>query len=300
MHRKKLMIFSFLISILLIFTSCGSSGNHDNMATKENANISESYEESYDSAAKDTIDSEDNIDPSEVEPITDKIITNIYLDIETTDFKSFINNLEELLTKNNGYIENSNIYHNDYSRTYKSGNFVIRIPKDKADEFKIAIAEKGHLTSESTNKQDVSSHYRDTESRLKIIETKEQRILKLLDSATTMSDIIELEKELNNTIYEKESLTSSLLNLDDSIDYSTVHINIMEVERYSNVENKDTGLSTRISNAFKDSLHFFTGSLEDILIFMIYAMPFLIIFIILIFIIRKLLKKYNKNNKPPA
>ncbi len=50
-------------------------------------------------------------------------------------------------------------------------------------DFKSSLNGVGNIISESTNKEDVTRQYKDTESRLKVIETKEERILALLSKA---------------------------------------------------------------------------------------------------------------------
>ena len=41
-----------------------------------------------------------------------------------------------------------------------------------------------------------------------------------------MEDIITLENQLSQIIYEKENLTANLKDMDDKVDYSTVHLEI--------------------------------------------------------------------------
>lgn len=288
MNRKRTILILFIISILL-FTSCGGNKTADMESSKD------IYTEEYD---EEPMKNEtENISNTVAYEPHDKFIITMNLDIETTDFENFSLDMEKIISQNNGYIENSSISHNNSYGNYKNAHYTLRIPKESMDNFKNSLIEKGNLTNENTNREDVSSQYKDTESRLKLIETKEKRILKLLESANIMTDIIELEKELNNTIYEKESLTSILLNLDDKIDYSTIYVYVSEVERYSNVDNKDNGLSIRISNAFKNSFHFFIKSLENILIFFIYAIPFIIVLVIFFLVIRKIFRSFrNKKN----
>lgn len=235
-----------------------------------------------------------------------KIITTMYLSFETTEFDTTKSNLDKLISKYKAYIEESNISYNTYydGRKYRQGEFTIRVPKKELSNFKSELDGIGNLTSEHTRKEDVTKHYRDTESRLKVITTKEERILSLLEKATQIEDIIALENQLTEIIYEKEQLKSSLLNIDDKVEYSTISMDIREVLKLTDQETKGTSFWTRIKNAFNNSLYGFGVSIQDFVIWLIYALPMIIVLIILGFIGVKLLKKvkikgiWKKKDRP--
>lgn len=232
---------------------------------------------------------------SPLEP--EKVITTLYLAFETTEFEKSNEELNKLIEKYKAYVEYSNISYNQYysNVSYRYGEFVIRVPKESIKSFKTELALIGNLKSESTNKQDVTKQYTDTESRLKVIEVKEARILALLQKAEKIEDIIALENQLSNTIYEKESLKASLLTLDDQVDFSTVNLNIQEVSKTTNAETVDTTFGTKVKNAINDSIYFFRNTLEGLAILMIYVLPFLIIIAILVYLAYKIIKKYRKD-----
>lgn len=290
--KGKFIILTLLMSFLLIMTSCSSNMdravNEDNWAPQSQSSREDSPQDDYDYDEEvEESDSPANIDP-------EKIITSLNLSFETLDFDDFREGIEKLIEENQGYIEHSNLWYGGYSRAYRRGEYTIRVPRENLNRFKDHISELGHITNESTDRQNVTSQYRDTESRLRIVETKEERILELLETADLMSDIIELERELNNIVYEKEYLTQQLMGLDDRIDYSLVNLSVEEVDRLSTTEALDTNLGTRIKNAFTDSIHFFYNAMENLIIFFVYSIPFLIVLVILGLIARIFYKKYKK------
>lgn len=67
-----------------------------------------------------------------------------------------------------------------------------------------------------------------------------------MEKAEKIEDIIALENQLSETIAEKESLKTSLINIDDKVDFSTINIEIQEVEKLSNAETIETTFGTRI------------------------------------------------------
>lgn len=288
--KGKFIILTLLMSFLLIVTSCSDQMDG---ATEDSGTASPPQYSSNDMAQEDYDGERDepgrvgNIDP-------EKIITRLSLSFETVDFDDFKEGIEKLIEENEGYVEHSNLWYGGYSRAYRRGEYTIRVPRENLNRFKDHVSELGHLTNESSDRQNVTSQYRDTESRLRIVETKEERILALLETADLMTDIIELERELNNIVYEKEHLSQQLMGLDDRIDYSVVNLNVEEVDRLSTTEDLDTSLSTKIKNAFNDSIHFFYNTVENLIVFFVYSIPFLIVLAILGLIARVFYKKYKK------
>lgn len=228
-----------------------------------------------------------------------KIITTMDLNLETTEFDSTMSKLKTSLKNHKGYIENSHISYDQYynGKNYKYGNLKIRIPKESLDRFKSDLSGFGNLLSENTYKEDVTKSYRDTESRLKVITTKEDRILSLLEKAEKLEDIIALEDQLTEIIMEKEELQASILSMDDQIDYSTINVDIREVEKLKDKENIETGFGQRIKNAFNNSLYGFNIGIQNFIIWLIYALPFIIILAIFLYLLYRIVKRMGEKNK---
>jgi len=226
-----------------------------------------------------------------VEP--DKIITTVSLSMQTKEFVDTTNKLTNLIGKYKGYIENSNISHNNYynSTRLKYAEYTIRIPRENLSHFTLDLKGIGNIISENTSKVDITKQYRDTESRLKILEVKEERILALLNKAEKMEDIITLENQLSSIIYDKESLTANILDMDDKVDYSSLYLNIEEVAKLTSEESIKTSFWDKIVNAVKDSTYFFTSNIQGFIIWLIYFIPYGLILGVIAFIVFKFLKK---------
>ncbi|MGM0396180.1 MAG: DUF4349 domain-containing protein [Bacillota bacterium] len=226
-----------------------------------------------------------------IEP--DKIITTISMTFETTTFDQSLEKLYSLIEESEGYLSSSNVYYSSYydSQMYQRGDFSIRIPRDKVNQFKGLVPQIGNLTHESTSKEDVTRYYTDTESRLNVLEIKEERLLSLLERAEAIEDIIKLEDQLSEVIYEKENLKATLVNLDDRIDYSTFNISLIEVAKVSTTETKETTFLTRIQNALENSLYQFRRSAENFVIFMVYNLPGLLVIVIVAIILYKIISR---------
>ncbi|WP_159436069.1 DUF4349 domain-containing protein [Anaerosalibacter sp. Marseille-P3206] len=283
--QKYLILGLILFLILSSLTGCGSKESSDNSSSNE-MNLAPTEESKKERG--------NNEEASPLEP--EKVITTVYIQLKTTEFEKANKDLNALISKNNAYVENSQINYNQHynNKSYRNGFYLIRVPKDKISSFKSGLNGVGNVVSESTTKQDVTSEYRDTESRLKVLEVKEERILALLSKAGKMEDIIKLENELSETIYEKERLKTNLINIDDKVDFSTFEINIEEVERLTNQETTDTTFGGKLVNAFKNSLFSFRKVLETFVISIIYILPFAVVIGAIAYFVIKFIMKRKK------
>ena len=300
MNKKRIFLLLILIlSFSMIIGGCSArkSQSYD-MTPQENATSETSMDMDYsenkamdDYAMKEEMSEERGYDM--VEP--DKIITTVNISMQTKEFTETTEKLIGLITKYKGYIENSNISHNNYinSARLKYSEYTIRIPRENLNQFVNELKEIGNIISENTSKQDITKQYRDTESRLKVLETKEGRILALLEKAEKMEDIITLENQLSNIIYEKESLTANIMDMDDKVDYSTVYFQLDEVAKLNIGENVKTPFWTKVANAFKDSIYFFTNNIENLIISLIYFLPYALIIAVVLYILYRIKKKFK-------
>lgn len=292
MRRFKLyFLICFSITVITLVSACSSRDDVSNESSRDTLE-----NEITDEGADFDIQQEERSEILEGE----KVISTYFMSLETLDFEKTRAELDNLIKKHKSFIQNSNVNFrgSNYSKNYRNGNFSIRIPKENLEQFKTDLKETGNITEESTNKQDVTQFYSDTESRLKLVTSKEKRLLELLEKAEKIEDIIAIESELTNTIYEKERLEKNLKSIDDKIQYTTLNLQLIEVKNFSNTDNVDTSLFTRLKNALTDSLFAFKVSVENFFIWLVYALPYILILGVLIvlgiiFIKRREKKKNN-------
>ncbi len=292
---KKIKLHSFLIFILafiLIFTGCSSS--NDESMVEEVRSSSPSVSLDSDGETLETESTDFVSDSKSIEP--DKIITTVSIYMQTKDFMPTTDKLNALIEKHKGYIETSNISYNNYidSNALKQSEYTIRIPRESLSAFKKELTSIGNIISENTSKVDVTKQYRDTKSRLKVLETKEVRILALMEKAEKMEDIIALENQLSTIIYDKENLTANIMDMDDSVNYSTVYFQLEEVAKLTPGDNITTPFGTRIMNALKNSAYYARIFFENAIIALIYFIPYAIVIIILAYFALKIWKKRRK------
>ena len=220
-----------------------------------------------------------------------KLIRNAYLYSETTEFDASCEALAELAKACGGYISGANTYTYNTSYALRSANFTLRIPARNLDAFLERRSVFGTITESNIWQNDVTDTYFDIKARIESLETKRVRILALLEKAEDLKDVIELERELSNTIYELESMLGMIRRYDDQIDYSTVTVYISEVRRESDIQIMPKTLGERISLQFRQTIDGIREFSEGLLVFIIGASPILVILaviaVIVIFIAKK-------------
>ncbi|MDR7857476.1 DUF4349 domain-containing protein [Tissierella sp.] len=294
-NRKFLLVTILLIVFSIIISGCSSSKNAKYETTQDVApqtapsDMGNSADYDFGGAEKDMIAEEKGYDMTE----PDKIITTLSISMQTKEFMDTTDKLINIVGKYKGYVENSDISYNNfvYSTRLKYSNYTIRIPRENLENFTNELKEIGNIISQNTSKIDITKQYRDTESRLKVLEVKEERILALMEKAEKMEDIIVLENQLSDIIYEKENLTANIMDMDDKVDYSTAHIQIEEVAKLTSEETIKTTFWTKVANAIKDSTYFFSYNIQNLIIGFIYFIPYGLIIGVILYVIYRFTRK---------
>ena len=116
----------------------------------------------------------------------------------------------------------------------------------------------------------------------------------MFESAKEVSDLIEIESAIADAQYYIDRYTSQLKSYDGKVDYSTVSVNVKEVRV---TEMKQVTLGQRISEGFQDSLEAGMEFLEDMVIFLVSALPWLIAVGAAALVVRLIVRKVRKNRK---
>ncbi len=211
-----------------------------------------------------------------------KIIETAYLHVQTLEFDTFLGNLNRAVAEYGGYIETSDIggrnYYNEKQLRY--AYIVLRIPNEKLKAFKALVSDIGNVTSTSTNTEDVTLSYVDTESRLAAYRTEQQTLLSLLEKAEKMEDVLAIQSQLTQVRAEIESYESILRTFDNRINYSTVTIDLNEVERETAVVEETPG--EEIARKFRESLEDVGEGFVDFGVWFIGNLPEIIVWIVIL------------------
>ena len=309
--KKTLSAILVLVLLLSLLTGCGASSN--SALKQESAIEAPMAAVPMEPMAEEmgTIQgslTSNGADQSAAIPENRKWIITVEMSAETEDLDAMMAALDETIRGLNGYVEDQNIYNgsNYSSRRYRYANLTVRIPADMVDRFTEDVSGISNVVRSNKNLEDITLTYSATESRVKALQTEEERLLELMEMAQTMSDLLEIEARLTDVRYELEQYTTRLKSYDNKVDYATIHLNIEEVQEYTPVEEET--LWQRISGGFVSSLKGVGEGIVNFLVWIIVSSPYLVVFggiaAALIFLIRKLRKgkgvRKQKKNQPPT
>jgi hypothetical protein len=228
-----ILIFSCLI---LIFTSCGKNITQDVVAssgqrimmksapkmavTNSSADFSDAVvEESWTGKgfSPEGPGNSSVTEQSSSQVVERKLIKRGNVNIEVQNLKNAQESVEKWCKDFGGYIES-------FSENTNSANFNLRIPSVKFDEALNSVGEFGTAKSKNISTQDVSEQFYDLQGRLATKKIMQERLQKYLTQAKDVKDMLQIEKELNNTISEIESMEGRMKRLSGQIEYSSVNI----------------------------------------------------------------------------
>ncbi|MBQ2095551.1 MAG: DUF4349 domain-containing protein [Firmicutes bacterium] len=223
-----------------------------------------------------------------------KLIFRAWMRLQTLDFAQAESELNKLVEQYGGYFESVYTDNGSYYSTYNhlSGSYTVRVPAQNYDRFLSAVGNTCHVVNLNKTTEDIGLQYSDTQMRLETVKAKQERLLALLKQATEMSDIIELESAISDCQYEIDSLTSTINRYDSLIGFSTVNIELEQVERLGNAITEEETFWTKLANNFKEGLEDFAFGVQDLIIWAAYNIIGIIIFIVIVVLIVKLWKKH--------
>lgn len=233
--------------------------------------------------------------PGESQASTEeKIIKTVDLSVQTKEYEAYLAALTANVTKVGGYVENSTNHMGSYysSNSNRSSTFVVRIPADKLDEFLAGAEENGKITQKTEKQENVTLEYVDLESRINAYKTERTTLTGLLEKAESLEDVLSIQERLSEVNYQIETYTAKMRVLENRIGYSTVTLNIDEVER---VTEEKPGIGTRIKNRFLDNIEEMGEWLTDLAVNFIGGLPIIVPFaaviVAVILILRKIIRK---------
>ena len=109
--------------------------------------------------------------------------------------------------------------------------------------------------------------------------------------AESVEDLIAIECSISDTQYELDRLTVLLRGMDSKVDYSTLNLTLNELSPIETSKDQDETLLERIKNGMSAAFTEFTYHMGDLVVFLTVALPYILVLIILIILIRLVIKR---------
>ena len=332
--KKKGLVLPVLISCCLL-AGCGASNSTDAYEGPQYASDSAtaSAEESwydYEDYAEVDVAMEAASDSTTVTFAQNKkIIYTSNVVLETKTYNDTYDRLIQLINDNGGYIEYENfsnekrsyLANNDGSGVViiATNNLTIRIPSKNYSNFMQEGLTLGNVLHRNQTVEDKTNEYNTNKSYVDILNDEVEYLDKQLDVLEDelkeaqandahydaiikdMKDIASRKAEVEKELVPYKSVMDSI---DEKVEYSTITMELREVDKFTVVEPEEEEEETFLSqlkNTWNSSMERLGNMFKSTLLFLINILPALIyltIFGAVVVGIIKLFKKVFKSNKP--
>lgn len=310
--QRWLCAAAMIMAVLVMMVGCGGAKSMKNDAMMDESYTAqgmsdmaapeemgyESFEEMPEDAVADKMDVEESVETTTTaEKVQEsKIIRRVNLCIETLYFDEVIEILNRKAEQYGGYVESSDITNGGYygsGRRY--GYFTVRIPAADADAYMESMGDKGVIVSKSENLEDVTLQYVDTKSHIEMLKVERERLMELLEQAQNLEEILMIEERLTGVRYELESYESQMKVLENKVHYTTIMIDVSEVEQITMP--KQATLGEKIVDTFKDSLRGIVEFGEGLVILVFGGIPYIVLIAVVITVLMIGIKRKRRKRK---
>lgn len=271
------------------YDSAASIQRNSSAMMQEKGMVAEAADNGADASGADG-----QVDTTEI-PDSRKLIRNVDLSFETTDFDTFVQDIQRKTTALGGYIESSDLSGNAYTDRHRYAYFTLRIPKPQVDTFLSFAEGEANLTRKYENTQDITLQYYDTESRKKALQSEYDRLLELMAKAESVDAVIAIEQRLSEIRYQLDSFESDLRRYDNQVDYSTITVNVSETTVLTASEK--SGFWSRVQANLESNLEDLCDAGIGFLIWFLSSLPVLLALAILFYIIYRIVKMIRSRRK---
>ena len=144
--------------------------------------------------------------------------------IKTGSLSYEVKNLSETEEKISLWLEDFGGYISNTWTNRNNMNITVKVPSSRFDEAMNSTGSFGDLLSRSISTEDVTENFYDLETRLETRRVLQSKLEGYLANAKNISDLLEVERQLNDVTSELESMEKQFRRLSNQIDFSTINI----------------------------------------------------------------------------
>jgi len=162
--------------------------------------------------------------PQQVEYVNRMIIRTANIDMESEDPEKIVNEIMLIADSLGGYVETMGVHRNGRI----SANIVVRVPEKSFFDALARIRRLGKILREEVSGKDVTEQYIDLEARLRNLKAEEEWLLKAMDKARNVQELMIVERELWRIRGEIERIQGQLKYLQRRVEYSTIMVHVAQ------------------------------------------------------------------------
>lgn len=171
------------------------------------------------------------------------LVRRAAMDVVVDDVARAAARVQSVLVSTGGYAERG-------QQGERSASFTIRVAENALDATLDSLATLGSVASRTVSAQDVTEEAIDLDARLQSLIATRDRLRKLHDSATSVTEVIAVERELGRVQGEVDSLEGRLKHLRSSAALATVELSIRRKIVLGPLGVIAKGLGTLVSKLF--------------------------------------------------
>lgn len=289
MKNKRSFLFSFIILSLFLFSACAFRVDE---TSNDSAQVEREFMEdgSFSEEAMEVSDEQVGLD------LGDKIIESASVSYETSRFEEATEFINQQLEVFGGVLEGSSKGQSSSSYGFV-GEYIsmtIRLPNEALNPFITGLNNYDGLAlqNEDINRVDVTKAFRDNETRIAVLKEEEEALRNMLQEQGTLEEVLQIRTRLSEVISEREIYENENKYYDDQAEFSTIYLYVQEASR-ANPRNLGNFWG-RIRAAFVDSFYRFVAVAQNVVISLVYFIPYLLIIAalaLLFYYIRRYLRK---------
>lgn len=207
-----------------------------------------------------------------------KLIKEGFVEFRTENMELVKEKVAKSVSKYKAYVSNDQLYKtsNRFSNT-----IVIRVPSPQFDSLLNDVtAGVEKVDRKEINVKDVTEEFLDVEARVKTKKELEARYLALLTKANSISEILEIEKQIESLRSEIESVEGRLKYLESKVSFSTLTLTFYVETMQETVFSSEFGQA--FANGWQNMIWF--------LVALTSVWPFLLITLVLFFVVWRIRK----------
>jgi hypothetical protein len=155
------------------------------------------------------------------------IVYSGQLALVVKDTAAAVEQITQIVQGAGGFVTASNAYQDE---GHTRATMTVRVPGEDLGQLKATLAKIKALAvtveSENLNGQDVTDQYADTQAEIENLTLQRDSYRKLLDRATKMEDILNIQTRLDQAQGQINTLTGRQLKLKESVKLATVTITL--------------------------------------------------------------------------
>ncbi|MBG0851739.1 DUF4349 domain-containing protein [Streptomyces spinoverrucosus] len=241
-----------LLAAALALTGCSgaddttsSAAGGDAGAAQDRAVAPGAKEGAFDSGSQSGADRA----PDAPRPPASHIIRTASLTVQVKDVPKALDEARTTAETAGGFVGSETTTRDE--RGNERTRVVLRVPVDKYEDVLTDLEGAGKLLDRAAKATDVTDQVVDVESRIKTQRASVARIRELMDQATRLSDVVELEGELSSRQADLEALLAQQASLKDRTSLATITLSLSETPvKKAAKEDEDPGFTDALAGGW--------------------------------------------------